>query len=150
VAVATVECFIDTSPSEVFAVLADGWTYSNWVVGTSHMRAVGEDWPAVGSKLHHASGIWPLALRDESVVLDVAPDQNLTLAVRVRPIGEAKVVLELAAEASGTRVTMHEYPIKGPGRWFHNPVSEALLVRRNVETLARLAAIAEGRIRPLK
>jgi hypothetical protein len=146
---ATVDCFIDRSPSDVFSVLADGWTYSNWVVGTSHMRAVEKDWPAVGSKLHHASGIWPLALGDESVVLDVTPDRDLTLAVRIRPIGEAKVVFELVAEGHGTRVRMHEYPTKGPGRWLHNPASEALLVRRNVETLARLTAIAERRTQPV-
>ncbi len=43
---ATVHAHIDASPDSVFAVLADGWHYSNWVVGTSHVRAVQADWPA--------------------------------------------------------------------------------------------------------
>ena len=28
------------APADVWDVLQDGWRYSNWVVGTSHMRAV--------------------------------------------------------------------------------------------------------------
>jgi hypothetical protein len=146
--VATVDCFVAAPPSQVFAVLADGWTYSNWVVGTSHMRAVDVSWPDVGSTLHHASGIWPLALRDESVVERVERDRSLTLTVKGRPFGEATVTIELAKAPGGTTVTMYEAPIKGPGKWLHNPVTEALLVRRNVETLARLTAIAERRTRP--
>ena len=34
---------------EVFDVLSDGWTYSNWVVGTSHIRAV--DYPCARGRL---------------------------------------------------------------------------------------------------
>ena len=44
---------------QVWDVVADGWTYSQWVVGNSRMRAVEPDWPAVGSKIHHTIGIWP-------------------------------------------------------------------------------------------
>jgi uncharacterized protein YndB with AHSA1/START domain len=145
---ATVDAVIDASPSEVFAVLANGWLYSNWVVGTSHMRAVDDDWPAVGSKLHHASGIWPLALPDETEVIAMEPDRSLMLVVRARPFGQAQVEMRLSPEQLGTRVAMVEFPTSGPGRWLHNPVSEAVLARRNVEALGRLAAIAERRSSP--
>jgi hypothetical protein len=74
------------------------------------MRAVAADWPAVGSKLHHASGLWPLALRDESVVDRVEPDRCLELTVKGQPFGEAKVVMTLTAEDDGTRVSMYEDP----------------------------------------
>ena len=42
----------DTSASrqQVWDVIADGWTYSQWVVGNSGMRAVEPSWPAPGSK----------------------------------------------------------------------------------------------------
>jgi uncharacterized protein YndB with AHSA1/START domain len=146
--VATVNTLIAVPPGQVFSVLADGWTYSNWVVGTSHMRAVDAAWPAAGAKLHHASGVWPLALRDETVVDRVEPDRTLELTVRGRPFGEAKVVITLTAEDDGTRVSMYEAPTKGPGKWLHNPAAEALLLRRNIEALARLSAIAERRTRP--
>lgn len=37
---ASVSRVIAATPEQVFAVLAHGWSYSNWVTGTSHMRAV--------------------------------------------------------------------------------------------------------------
>ena len=145
---ATVQQKISATPEAVFAVLADGWLYSNWVVGTSHMRAVEGQWPEVGAKLHHASGAWPLVARDETVVESSQPPNALTLVAKGRPLGEARVSITLRPDGAGTEVTMVETPIAGPGKWLHNPVTEALLVRRNVESLARLAAIAERRTSP--
>lgn len=139
---------IDASRTAVWAVLADGWVYTNWVVGTSHMRAVEAGWPAAGSRLFHASGSWPLATRDETKVEEVEPQRRLVLTARARPFGEARVVLELDDDQDGCVVTMHETPVAGPGKWLHNPISEAALVRRNTESLARLAAIAEHRTAP--
>jgi uncharacterized protein YndB with AHSA1/START domain len=134
----TVTRSIKASPSQVFAVLANGWAYSNWVVGTSHMRAVDANWPAPGSALYHAAGLWPLVVRDKSVVEAVEPDRSMTLTAKGRPLGEARVMIELESDGDGTLVTMHETPM----------ASEALLDRRNVESLARLAAIAERRSEP--
>ncbi len=54
-----VERHVKVSPADVFSVLADGWLYSGWVVGASRIRAVDEQWPAVGSKIHHSVGSWP-------------------------------------------------------------------------------------------
>jgi uncharacterized protein YndB with AHSA1/START domain len=144
----TVTRSIKASPSQVFAVLADGWAYSNWVVGTSHMRAVDPTWPARGSALYHAAGLWPLVVRDKSVIEAVEPNRSMTLTAKGRPLGEARVVIELEPDGDGTVVTVHETPIAGPGKWLHNPATEALLNRRNVESLARLAAIAERRGEP--
>jgi uncharacterized protein YndB with AHSA1/START domain len=139
---------IEASRDAVFAVLADGWTYTNWVVGTSHMRAVEADWPTAGSRLFHAAGAWPLMTRDETVVEAVEPQRRLELTARGRPFGEARVVIELEDSPDGCVVTMHETPIAGPGSWLHNPVTEAMLARRNTESLARLAALAERRTEP--
>lgn len=139
---------INASRHDVFEVLADGWLYSNWVVGTSHMRAVQPNWPAAGSHLFHAAGAWPLVTRDETVVDEMEPDTRLVLTAKGRPFGEARVVLELADDGGRCQVTMHETPIAGPGKWLHNPVSEAVLARRNTESLARLAAIVERRTVP--
>lgn len=139
---------IDASRTRTFQVLADGWTYTNWVVGTSHMRAVSADWPAVGSKLHHAAGVWPLVTRDETEVEEMEPDRRLVLTARGRPVGEARIVIELEDEGAGCRLTMTEHPVSGPGEWLHNPVTEAVLVRRNNETLNRFAALVERRTEP--
>lgn len=147
---ATVTRVIAASPAQVFAVLADGWSYSNWVVGTSHMRAVESSWPAVGARVHHATGIWPSVVRDETVVEVMRDEQALTLLAKGGPLGNARVVIELTAQGDATRVSMLETPTSGPGKWLHNPVAEAVLTRRNVESLARLAAIAERRTHPVE
>lgn len=145
---AVVKRSIKASPDDVWAVLADGWLYSNWVVGTSHMRAVETAWPAVGARLFHASGVWPVVARDETKVEESEPSRRLVLLARGRPLGEARVVVELEPDGDSTQVTMHETPVAGPGKWLHNPASEAVLVRRNVESLARLAALVERHTQP--
>jgi hypothetical protein len=45
VGVSSTEYVINTTPDRVFAILADGWTYSDWVVGTAHIRDVDRDYP---------------------------------------------------------------------------------------------------------
>jgi hypothetical protein len=145
---AEVSRLVAAGPEEVFAVLADGWTYSNWVTGTSHIRAVDRDWPAPGTRIHHAAGIWPVVTRDETVVEGVVPAYRLDLTARGRPLGEARVTILLRPYGPHTRVEMIETPSAGPGRWIHNPLAEALLARRNTETLARLAATVERRTQP--
>lgn len=141
--------YVDRSPRQVFDVLRDGWTYSNWVVGTSHMRAVDDAWPRPGSKLHHASGAWPLVRRDETEVEAAEPGRSLVLTARARPAGEARIEIGLEPEGDGCRVTMTEYPSSWPARWLHNPVADAVLARRNRESLARLKALVERPSRPL-
>lgn len=145
---ATVSSYIDVPPSDVYCVLADGWYYAGWVVGSSHVQAVEETWPAVGSRLFHASGAWPATVDDETSVDEVTANERLVLTARIRPFGEARVEITLTAEGAGTRVTLTETPISGPGRWIHNRVADSLLHRRNVESLARLAARCEHRTAP--
>ena len=145
---ATVSRHIAAPPTAVWDVLADGWTYSNWVVGASHMRAVDAAWPAAGATLHHSQGNWPLTLDDEAVVEVSKPASRLVLLAHGRPLGAARVDLDLRSEDGGTRVTMHEAPVSGPGKWVNNPVAERILQHRNTEALSRLAAMAERRTTP--
>lgn len=143
---ATVTVTVRATPAEVFAVLADGWTYPSWVVGASHVRAVEDGWPAVGSRLFHASGTWPLTLEDETRVEEADPGRRLVLLVSGGPLGDARVDLSLVPElpaGTATRVTMVEEPVSGLGRWFQNPLADLLLHRRNAETLARLTRLVE-------
>jgi uncharacterized protein YndB with AHSA1/START domain len=136
------------TPEEVFDVLSDGWRYPSWVVGASHVRAVQPGFPATGTRIHHSSGVWPLLLKDETRVEQCEPPTRLVLLARGRPWGEARVDLRLTAEDGGTLVRLEESPVSGPGGLLHNPLTEALLKARNVETLARLAAMAERRTEP--
>jgi hypothetical protein len=132
----------------VWAVFADGWHYTNWVVGASHMRAVDARWPEVGSKLHHSAGMWPILLKDETEVVAVEPRRRIELIARGRPLGQARIVLTIEDDPAGCLVTIDEKPIKGPGSWLDNPAAEAVLRRRNEESMARLVALCERRTEP--
>lgn len=137
---------VGTTPDRVFEVLADGWLYPLWVVGASHMRDVDEDWPAVGSRIHHSVGPWPLNIRDDTKVIAVEPDRMLELDARVWPTGSARVRLTLESTGENqTRVTMGEVFDRGPAREIPVPVQGAMIRPRNIEALRRLADIAEHR-----
>jgi uncharacterized protein YndB with AHSA1/START domain len=144
---AEVEMRTTASPEQVFGVLSDGWLYTGWVVGASHIRDVDDAWPAVGSKLHHSVGVWPLTISDHTEVLEMEPERTLVLRARAWPVGEARVEVQVRQdpESGGSVVTMYETPTKGPGRRIHTPVQEYLLRRRNIESLERLRSIAERR-----
>ncbi len=142
----TVARVVPTSPERVFAVLRDGWSYPLWVVGATHMRDVDPGWPAVGTKLHHSLGAWPLLSSDDTEVVEVEPDRRLVLEARAWPAGSARVTLTLTPHPEGTTVEMTEHPSHGPARLLPPPVQRLLLVPRNRESLARLAAIAVNRV----
>jgi hypothetical protein len=144
---ATTQGWARTDPIRVFAVLADGWQYSSWVVGTGAIRAVEAAWPEHGARLHHAAP-WPLMVGDETRVERCEPDRRLVLLARGRPLGEARVDITLTAERGGTRIDLTEEPVSGPGKWAHNPLLDAVLKRRLDESLARLVALAERPVEP--
>jgi uncharacterized protein YndB with AHSA1/START domain len=141
--VAIVEKVIGAPPQQVFDVLADGWTYSDWVVGTTHMRDVDDGWPAVGSRLHHRAGPWPVSLTDTSTVLVCEPPHRLVIRAGLWPAGEATVVFTLEPVGqNATRVRLGENFTAGPLRWIRNKLNDLVLKQRNKETLNRLADIA--------
>jgi Polyketide cyclase / dehydrase and lipid transport len=145
---ATTSRMIDAGPAAVYAVLANGWSYGQWVVGTSHVRAVAAEWPAPGSRLHHAVGPWPLVVRDHTEVRESEPGRRLLLTARGWPFGEAEIDMTLEPEGEATRMTIREEPIGGPGALLRNRVADAFIHRRNIESLERLAALAEQRTVP--
>jgi hypothetical protein len=140
--VAIVKRTVQASPEQIFAVLADGWTYSDWVVGTVHIRDVDQQWPEVGAQLHHKAGPWPLSLQDSSTVLAVVPNRLLKLRAGLWPLGAAvvEIILDPLAEG-GTRITMKEDFESGPLVWARNKINDLVLHRRNIESLRRLTDI---------
>lgn len=137
---------ISAPPEAVFAVLSNGWLYPVWVVGASRMRAVDATWPAVGARIHHSVGVWPALIDDSTSLLEWDPPRRAVLQARLWPVGEATVTLDV--ERSGERactVTMTETPSSGPLAWLPAPAAEVPIKIRNVETLRRLAYLAEGR-----
>jgi hypothetical protein len=136
---------LQATPDAVWSVLADGWLYPLWVVGASRMREVDDGWPAVGSRLYHSVGSWPLLVNDSTEVVDMTPGVSLTLHAHARPTGTASVAIRLEPVGAETRVVIEEDAISGPARLLPRPVREVGLRWRNVESLRRLAYVAERR-----
>jgi hypothetical protein len=136
---------VAATPSAVWQVLSDGWLFPVWVVGASRMREVDGHWPEVGAKLHHSVGIWPALIDDNTEVLESLPDHLLRLRTRGWPAGEAEVVLRLEAVGAGTRITLDEDAVQGPGSFVPRALRTPALAWRNTETLRRLAFVVENR-----
>ena len=136
---------VHATPDQVWAVLADGWLYPLWVVGASRMREVDEHWPEPGAQLHHSVGTWPLLIDDTTEVIDATPGVRLELRARAWPSGEAGVTLHLRPNGTGTEVVIEEDAASGPATLVPKLLRDLPLGWRNVETLRRLAYLAERR-----
>ena len=136
-----------STPGAVLGVLADGWSYSSWVVGTARIRAVDATWPEPGARILHSVGLWPALLDDSTVVRAWDPERSIELQARGWPAGEARVLIEVEPEhaGSGCRIRVTEDADKGPGTAVPRPVRSALIGPRTVETLRRLILLAERR-----
>jgi len=126
-------------------VLADGWSYAIWVVGTSRIREVDQRWPAEGSRVAHSVGIWPAMIDDMTTSLRWYPERGIEMQARGWPAGEARVRIEVEPMPGGCLVRLTEDAVRGPGTLIPKALRTAALVPRNTETLRRLAMLAEGR-----
>jgi uncharacterized protein YndB with AHSA1/START domain len=134
--------------SAVWEALSDGWLYANWVVGTSRVREVDPSWPAVGSRIHHSFGVWPVLINDETVVEESVPEQRLVLKAKGWPMGEARVELHIdQAGDTACDVSIVEDALAGPAKLVPRVARQPLIAVRNRESLQRLVLIAEGRRR---
>lgn len=141
-----IERTIPVAADRIFDVLADGWSYAAWVVGNSHVRDVDPAWPAVGSRLHHSSGAWPLQIRDITVVTAMEKDRSLELEAKLWVLGTVHIGLTLVPKADGsTTVVMEETAIGGPVKFVPHVVQQLAFTPRNTEAVDRLADLATGR-----
>ena len=132
-------------PEAVFEVIADGWVFPTWVVGASRMRDVDANWPNEGSKLQHSFGIWPALINDETTMLEWDPPRHVMIQPQGWPLGEARVTIDVKPRPYGCVVRIEEEAVKGPGALVPKPLLDLPLFYRNIETLRRLAYIAEGK-----
>ncbi|NYD67323.1 hypothetical protein BJ972_001842 [Agromyces atrinae] len=125
-------------------MLSNAWLYPSWVVGATRMRDVDETWPAVGARLHHSVGVWPLFIDDTTSSVEWQPPHRMVMRARGWPIGEARIVIEAKDVAGGCVVRIHEEPVRGPATLLVRALTDPPLYWRNTETLRRLAYLAEG------
>jgi uncharacterized protein YndB with AHSA1/START domain len=146
--VTAVTLAIDAPVEDVFAVLADPYSYGHWVVGSDTIRDADPGWPAQGTRFHHRVGTGPVKTNDHTEVLDVNRPYLLELKANARPFGTAKVTLLLSPRRpDSTEVTMVETAGDALSRVLFNPLVQPLLVLRNKESLRRLKQLAEERAR---
>lgn len=143
----TVTRDIAATRQRVWDVLANGWTYSGWVVGNSRIRAVDSHWPAPGARILHSIGTWPAVVDDETVVLSCVQGEELVLLAKVRPAATARISLRLSdIQGGGCRVEMKEVATSIPLRWVPDGVQLLGVAPRNRECTWRLAMIAEQNV----
>ena len=136
---------VRTDPEDVFAVLDDAYAYPRWVVGTRRIRNVDPEWPAVGSKFHHAIGTAAAELHDSSKILAREWPRRMGLEVRFRPTGVAHVDITVEAARDGSLVTIEETPTAGPLSHLPRLMTDAPLSLRNALSLRRFRREVERR-----
>ncbi|MDP7701461.1 SRPBCC family protein [Mycobacterium sp. TY815] len=134
---------VSASRQAVWDVIANGWTYTQWVVGNSRTRAVDANWPEPGSAIKHSVGVWPLVINDKTEVESCTPGAELVLNARLGLFGAARITLRLSDIADGCRIEMIEVPVSGPARLLPDQMALAAVYPRNRECLWRLGALAE-------
>ncbi|SRX94842.1 hypothetical protein [Actinosynnema mirum DSM 43827] [Mycobacterium shimoidei] len=134
---------LHASCQRVWEVLANGWTYSQWVVGNSRTRAVDPDWPEPGAAIRHSIGVWPLVINDQTSVESCVPLHELVLRAGLGPLGAARITMRLTEIPEGCRVEMFEVPAEGPVRLIPDRLTLLAIHPRNRECILRLAALAE-------
>ena len=138
---------VAASCERVWDVLADGWTYTHWVVGNSRTRAVDPDWPKPGAAIRHSIGVWPAVIQDETVVESSSPPHELVLHAGLGALGAARITMRLEETADGCRIEMIEVPGEGLVGMVPDRLALIAIHPRNRECLWRLAALAE-RLQP--
>ena len=87
-----------------------------------------------------------MQIKDDSEVEEIEPGRFLQLKVKARPLGSARVQLQLQPAGGGTRVTMLEDPADSCTALVFTPLMHLLVHKRNARSLDRLADISEGRV----
>ena len=136
--VVTVQRMTTAGPDAVWAVLADGWRLASWVVGAARVDAVDAAWPAVGTRLRYGIGGWPVVLPGPAEVTACSPGRELALHGRT-PFGG----VDVRVRVDDGRLVITEDVVSGPARLVPARLRAAGIGARNVETLRRLAQLAE-------
>ncbi|MFJ7905236.1 SRPBCC family protein [Streptomyces sp. NPDC096198] len=135
---------IRISPSGVWAVLADGSRYADWVVGTSRSHAVRGQWPQLDAAIHYEVRLGPVHLGNETIVRRSEENAFLELEAHAGALGTARIALELRTWGDDCLVIVDEHPLRGAGGRLHNVAFETLIQLRHRAMLARLARLCES------
>ncbi|WAX76950.1 SRPBCC family protein [Streptomyces sp. KMM 9044] len=134
---------IERPPADVWAVLADGTRYADWVVGTSGTRPDAGVRPHAGSSIVYTVHLAPWSVAGSTVVRRCEAPFILEREADSGWLGTARTALEVRPWGENTLVTINEHPLRGPGGVLHNTVVDAPIQPRHRTMLARLADAVE-------
>lgn len=140
-----ISVLIERPPDDVWALLEDGRSYAEWVVGTREIHQVDRHWPAVGSVIEFTAGVGPLQIRDVTIVRHVEPKRLLELEAQAGRLGSARIAFDVRPWGESTLVIIDEHPLSGPSARWHNALSDVVLRLRNRKMVRALAAAVEQR-----
>lgn len=147
-AVAQRQILVNRRPAVVWSVLADGYAYAHWVVGTTQIREVDSAWPETGSSIYYTVGRGRFRFDDRSTVRLLEPERRIELEANAPPLGSARVAIGLIPWGDGeTVIILDEHPLRGRGAQLHSGVVELLLHLRNRRMLNNLARVVHARQR---
>lgn len=132
---------IKAPPEEVFAVLADPYSYPDWLIGAANIRDADHNWPSPGTVFHHTVGIRPFAIPDVTRVVDVEPFRSLRLSVRARPLVAAEVLFTLVGDGERCTVSIEEEPTLRILGNVVRPLVDPVIHHRNHRSLERLERV---------
>ncbi|MEV1066870.1 SRPBCC family protein [Streptomyces sp. NPDC050263] len=135
---------VKATPRTVWAVLADGDRYTEWVVGASASRETRGRWPEVGAALSYEVRLGPARLTNETVVRRCEEPTALELEAKAGALGTARIAFELRSWGDQCLVIVDEHPLGGVGGLLHNAAAEVVIQLRHRAVLARLARICEA------
>ncbi|MFI6088381.1 SRPBCC family protein [Streptomyces sp. NPDC051218] len=134
---------IKRSVADVWAVLADGSRYGDWVVGTSDSEPREGDWPEVGSSITYTVRVGWRTLSGRTTVRRCEEPGILELEADSGWLGAARIALDVRPWGEYALVIVDEHPLTGPGGMLHNAAVDALIQLRHRAMLARLADVVE-------
>lgn len=134
---------IRRDPDVLWAVLADGTRYADWVVGTARSTPGKGHWPDVGSTIDYVIRCGPWTLGSQTTVRRCEPPRILELEVDSGRLGTARVAIDVRPWGEDSLVIVDEHPLAGPCGTLHNVCVDALLQIRHRSMLARLAKVVE-------
>lgn len=137
------ERVIEAPPEEVFRTLVKPLNFARWVIGSKIVRSVDDGWPKAGSAFHHAIGIGPIHVEDDTRVLEIDEPRRLVMQAGAGPLGSFIVRVVLEPDQHGTRVVMEEEAESGPATALPDFLVDFLTGIRNLGALRRLDRMVE-------
>jgi hypothetical protein len=143
--VAVRNVLVRAGPEQVWAVLADGYAYAEWVVGTREVRRVDPGWPEPGTSLHFTAGLGPVRIEDRTTSRIADAGRRLELETHALPFGSLRISISIIPWGQDSVVIIDEHPLRGASLLYENPLVEVLLTLRGRRMLRRFAGLVSRR-----